>query len=366
MTLQGLIILDGPDGSGKSTLAAALKREVEYRGSSAVVHHSAPIEGSDCWEVHSQELLGYIHSAFVMNKVVIMDRQFMSESVYGTVYRGGSVYPHAVRHIDRLLHRFRALRVVCAPEPEFVIEHHARLKNERDELYEDIAEVAVRYRALWDGVVGTMDPGGEGWAMSCGVRYDGKQDYLQQLSLAGGVKDTPGWYHYDLNHEGIYLKNYVSYLLHELGQEQRSASKFTLDPVKFTHTGFAHTGSVLLVGDEVAGPNRLMLPFYANSGSSLYLARTLHKLGAEENKVVICNVNDPSGLDQVQQLIEETNFSRKVIMGRQAERTFLHAGMRFDAVVRHPQHARRFSHNDNSYENELRAAFSGYAGVKKA
>ncbi len=348
--LRGLIILDGPDCSGKSTLATAIKKRVEAHGAEAVIHHSIPIEGSDCWEVHSKELLAYIHEAFIRNKVVIMDRLFMSEAVYGAVYRGGSVYPYAVRHIDRLLHRFRALRVVCAPPVNVVIEQHSKAKKLREEMYEDISEVATRYRLLWTG----LDPKEyDGWHL------DAKKDYVQWLTLTGGVQDRPGWYHYDFSRDGdLECKHYVEYLINELVEEQKSSKRFTLDPVGLTHTGFANTGSVLLVGDKLAGPNRLSLPFYANSGSSLYLAKTLHSLQIEENKLTICNINDPSGLEQTQELIEEIDFSRVIALGRLAERALLQNCIKFDAAVRHPQHARRFSYNDNSYETELRQALS--------
>ena len=348
--LRGLIILDGPDCAGKSSLAVALKKRVEALGSTAVIHHSKPIEGSDCWEVHSQELLGYVHGAFVMNKVIIMDRLFMSEAIYGAVYRGGSVYPHAVRHIDRLLHRFRALRVVCAPPVNIVVEQHLKLKKSREELYEDISEVAIRYRLLWTG----LDPKEyDGWLL------DKKKDYCQWLTLTGGVQDRAGWYHYDFTLDGGRDGSlFADYLLDELVQEQKSALDFTLDPVRYTHTGFANTGAVLLVGDKLAGPNRLSVPFYANSGSSLYLARILHALELEESRLVICNVNDPGGAQQVSELKNSVKFMRVIALGRSAERTMLQHSLKFDAAVRHPQHARRFSHNDDSYETELHEALS--------
>jgi uracil-DNA glycosylase len=135
---------------------------------------------------------------------------------------------------------------------------------------------------------------------------------------------------------------------------------FKVDDYCFTGSVYA---DVLLVGDCLAGPNDLSVPFYANTGSSLYLAQTLQEIAADESKVAIVNVNDPTGVSTVRLLSPN---KRVIALGKEAEKTLLREKITYDAAVRHPQHARRFTHNDGSYALEMRAAFNNLAGVKRS
>lgn len=351
--MRGIIMLDGPDGAGKSTLARELVKQVERRSGQARVAHSVPKAASDCWDVHSQELLEHARWAFTdPGGVVILDRFFVTEAIYGPVYRGFSAYPHAARHLDRLLHRLGATRVLCAPPVRYVTETHGRLKHERhEEFLTSMDVIARRYLDLWHG----------GTACEVGslVEPYGAGEYVEQLCLQGGVKKRPGWRHYDVTIDGVTLPAYAAELLDSLYCTQRllDVGGRPFGDCEFTGS---QTAEVLLVGDVLAGPNDLSVPFYANSGSSLYLAKVLQGLGADEARVAVTNINDPGGPRRVKKL----GFGKRVIlMGREAEKTATLHEIKADAVVRHPQHARRFSAKDGSWVRELRAAFGGKAGV---
>lgn len=349
--MQGLIILDGPDCAGKTTLATALQARAQELGGVAPIHHLGKPPEDECWRLHSEALCRYVLEAFTEHHVVIADRHFMSEGIYGDVYRTGSEYPFASRHVDRALHRFRALRVICAPESWYVTKKLEEMKKVRHEEFHDkMDEVCNRYRALWFG------------APDKGMPLQPDRDYLQQLTDEGGVSERLGWYHYDVQQHGHDLKAFSSLLLQELADEVALVPEEMLDPHDWRFTGFPAEDSVLFVADRINAENPLNLPFFANSASSLFLAKAFHKLHLDESKVVIANIHDKGGLDTVRGL--QQMCGRTIVMGRDAERTMRTYGIAFDAAVRHPQHAARFNRFDQSYVNELEQALGGWAGAR--
>ena len=354
--LRGIILLDGPDGSGKSTLSAELARQVTQGGGTAQVIHSGLRADGDYWRGHAEVLTEAARGAFSGDSgVVILDRFFLSESIYGDVYRGASYYPTAVRHLDRLLQRFGALHVVCAPPVKYVKETHARLVTERQEDFlTSMDVVSQRYLDLWHGAA-ACEVGSFLQAYTHG-------EYTQQLCLLGGVKNRRRWYHYDVTVDGADLAGYAAQLLGQLRTEQTLTDDRAMDLAGHCFTGSA-SAAVLLVGDQLSHPTELSVPFFANDGCSLYLAETLQALAADESEVCVANVNDPGGVATVKWLAAG---KRVIALGREAEKTLTAHDIPPDAAVRHPQHARRFTSQDDSYIVELRQAFYGLAGVTKA
>ena len=352
---RGIILLDGADGSGKSTLAKVLRAQVELRGGTAAIAHYPLIEGSNCWNVQSEGLLEHLWEAFTDKpKVIIVDRFFPSEGIYGDVYREGSTMPVIARHLDRLLYRFCAARVICAPPVNYVKETHARLKTEREEAFVSSADVvAQRYLDLWHG------------ATECEVgpyfkKYT-KLEYTEQLCLQGGVKNRRGWLHYDVTRDGGDIAGYASYILAYLSIAQRQGVEELLDPALHSFTGSCNS-EVLLVSDKLAGPNKLSVPFYSSTGSSLYLAEVLQKLEVDESKVSLINANDEIFPETFKLLAPG---KKVIVMGREAEKTLVRQKLEFNAVVAHPQHARQFSSKTGAWVKQLRKAFGGLAGVKQ-
>lgn len=346
----GIIILDGPDGAGKTTLARAIMKQAEKIGYEPIYKHlSKPI---DAWGEHRDALLEYInaaHSPSGRPVLIVADRHFISEAVYGHVYRQGSEYPYAARHVDRLLHRFGALRVVCAPPVDYVTSTHEKLKQTREEMYDKGMDLVARmYHDLWHG------------SSDASADYSPMGDYVQQLIFEGGVADKCGWYHYDVTTDGKDMPAYCDELLSELKAQTGLVSMFNDASMK-NLTGWPRKQSVLLVGDKISDQDSLGVPFLSNSNSSLYLAKTLQKIHADESRVCMVNINDPLGEAAVRSAAHYCG--RIVVMGRMAEQGMEIAKVKYDARVRHPQHASRFSHRDNTYAHELREAFSGMAGT---
>lgn len=346
--MRGIIVLDGPDCAGKTTLAEELKRQVIARGSSlpkkhqfaAEVHHlSLPVKGQ-AFEEHKVALIAYIKKAWHEGKVIIADRHFLSEAIYGAHYRGGSEYPETARYMDMLLHRFKALRVICCPPVEQVVKIHAEMKQVRVEMYnKGMDRIAQRFLNLWHGDESREDVGKI-------------PDYVEQLSLAGGVKDIAGWYLYDYTKND--LKEYAAFLLDELRAEYDLMPDGIDNIDRWGFTGFPSQHAVLFVGDKMNSDNELRVPFLANSASSLYLAKTFHALNLEADKTCIANINDKGGVETVKMLSELCG--RVVVMGREAQRTMDQYGLRYDFKIDHPQYANRFNHYNNRYVEQMTLA----------
>jgi nicotinamide riboside kinase len=344
--MQGILIIDGSDCSGKSTLA---KHICDKFPNSEYVHLGKPNKGH-AWAEHKAALINAVRSKR-KGKLVVIDRHFMSEAFYGQIYRSGSEYPFATRHVDRLLYRFGALRVVACPPVDYVIETHAKLAKEREEMYQDrMGEIAQLYLDLWHGV--EQNHMTESAAATKG--------YLDQLIAMGGVSEKLGWARYDVTVDGASMDRTCDRLLSDMEGLQRALPIFYDDTDNLT--GWPRKQAVLLVGDKPSGSEGEW-PFMANHGSSLYLAKVLNELRADEARIAMVNINGKEGPTIVREA--RSIFGRIIALGKEAERKLEQARVPYNARVRHPQHASRFSHHDGSYANELREAFGGMAGVKK-
>lgn len=335
--MKGLILLDGPDCAGKTTLADALIASAEAAGHKAVRRHLGKPENGTAWQMHADALLEYIEEMNSEGVIVIADRHFLSEGVYGRCYRSGSEYPHAMRFMDMLFNRFIGLKVICCPPVETVVETHKKMLEERYEEYSDgMDKVAKAYQDIWHSRVAQSNLPGD--------------DYTQQLAALGGVQDKPLWYHYDYTVDNV--DQFACHLLDELKIEGEIRPYF-----EWNYTGTPSQNSVLLVGDKMEEKNALGIPFFSNTGSSAFLAKTLHKLMLPAEQICMVNINDPNGPDAVSALSHVCG--RIVVLGREAERTMTEYGFKFDAYVRHPKHAGRFNHADDTYAQELAAAIGG-------
>lgn len=337
--MRGLILLDGPDCAGKTTLAKALEAEVKAQGGNAEIHHLGMPEPGKCWELHSEALLQYITDMIQGDMVIIADRHFLSEGVYANVYRKGSEYPFTMRYMDMLFDRYRGLKVICCPPVDDVVRVHADMKKIRREEYDSgMDKVARRFERIWhDEVNRNLAPG---------------REYTEQLMLSGGVVDKPLWYHYDYTKHNT--SQYAKELLKDLKDEQWYYGDDVLD---MCFTGTPGPLSTLLVGDKMSQVNDLGIPFFANTDSSLFLAKSLHKLMIHAERLCIANINEPEGVATVRYLAGRCNHV--IALGRRAEHTLQMHDINYNAYVRHPQHARRFNHNDDSYTAELAHAFRG-------
>lgn len=85
MTAKPIYILEGPDGAGKSTLAAKLATAL---GGAIIAHHGPYLNLGG--HALAQTYLDSMLPALMGEQAVILDRSWISEQVYGEVYRKGS------------------------------------------------------------------------------------------------------------------------------------------------------------------------------------------------------------------------------------------------------------------------------------
>lgn len=144
----GIIILEGPDGCGKTTLAEHLieKFNVEY------IHLTW---SEDLEKVMDEYQIEALDAAKELSKekLVIIDRHWLSEVVYSNVYRNGSQWNGLHQSLMYIINEAKAINVVCFPEN--INDYHAhyeQLKTEREEMYDNTLDVYAMYCALWNGV----------------------------------------------------------------------------------------------------------------------------------------------------------------------------------------------------------------------
>lgn len=145
-----IVILEGPDGVGKSTLAKAI---VDY-------HHGK------CYYVHAHyrwaHQMHLYHGAILRRALrkyhagmpVVIDRLWISELIYGAIYRDGN-YSHDYFHlIDQFCRAAKIMTVFCLPyDFDSYFDRYWQLKQERYEMYEldeRFKQIAYAYVNLYN------------------------------------------------------------------------------------------------------------------------------------------------------------------------------------------------------------------------
>lgn len=136
---KGIIILEGADCSGKTTLATVIRSLGEHE----YVHCGI---SDEVWKLHS----GVVGRAGPLSadKLVIIDRLWLSEQVYGQAYRSGPAYDFGARFLDRLLTAAGAITVLCVPENtgrQKAIHQQRRSKGD-----EAFADAGPSIQLYWD------------------------------------------------------------------------------------------------------------------------------------------------------------------------------------------------------------------------
>lgn len=337
----GVIILEGADASGKTTLARYLCMHYGAR-----YLHNGPYR--DCWRWH----LGCFRRAerlALAGELVVVDRHWVSEMIYGNIYRGGAQYPVAARCLDRLWLRLGALNVLCVPSvAQAQIRRHTRLRAARDEYASDIRLVVDRYRQL-AGYPAAM-PGNQ------------DSDYL------GILKDPllrrTDWHHYDLDQHGADLKHWCEQALELMPRWQ---------PLRLLSTNYAgnHVAvsghRALIVGERLSPQTnqRYAYPFIdreEHASPATYLNQALHYAEIDEGRLRWVDALDPDGAEAINLLLEVRDAlrtgARVVCLGDIAAdkidrltQDFIH--------LNHPHFEYRFNHQNppRDYAGQLKEIF---------
>lgn len=353
---RGIILLEGPDCSGKTTLARHL---VEHHGARYI--HCR--RDRNIWRLQTAALR--LAAEWAQTQLVVLDRHWISECIYGRVFRGGSAFPHSARSMHRMLERFGTLTVLCLPPVEWVVERHAERHARGGEDFPSVREVATRYHDLAYGSIIRPTDG----------------DYVEELSARGGCVNG-GWTGtgtsgreaftlYDASR--VIAQRYpkaatereARRLLNLLDKRVAGIRPFFYSTVlsnlagRVAYLGGQREPLTVLIGDRVSDPRcAVTWPFYANSGSSEYLNKQLQLAGIPESRVALVNGWDPGGavtLAAIRKMRPETRF---VALGERAAQS-QGTDFKLYAKIRHPQHAYRFTYHDDSYRKELADAILG-------
>ncbi len=134
-----ITIFEGPDGGGKSTAARVFATATD-----AHYVHFGPLKGI---RRHLGRLfVEAMTPALLGIRDVVMDRSWLSEYPYGTVYRNGRdrLGPVACRMLERLALRCGAVVVYCLPAWPIVQQNFNRRRQ--DEYLQDVPSLKAVYR----------------------------------------------------------------------------------------------------------------------------------------------------------------------------------------------------------------------------
>lgn len=182
-----MIVVEGPDGAGKSTLVSALDRALWKAGRGCVLtcHKASPRRPA--LEEYAHDLAFYRPGS---DLDLVLDRSWVSEDVYGPLWRGQPLPPFVRLYLDAWAQARGAVWVVLdAPDHELV----RRVTEHRgDDLVTEAEEVRVLaslYRELqptpsaaWNRVT-TVDEGG--WTEAI-IEMAARAD-----DITAGLRDHP-------------------------------------------------------------------------------------------------------------------------------------------------------------------------------
>jgi len=131
--MKGIIVLDGPDGVGKTTLAEAFKLLYNAK----IIHSSwTPELEIHMDKFHIDQVTKAIYHSQTENRIVILDRLWLSDLCYSEVYRKGTNFKGYHNKICDMLENINALNVVCLPSDRIKYkEHFYGLVKKRNEMF---------------------------------------------------------------------------------------------------------------------------------------------------------------------------------------------------------------------------------------
>jgi thymidylate kinase len=295
-----LIIFEGPDCAGKTTLMREFKNSML---DTTEVHHGPypRLSAAHLPRYYVDGMMPLLHQYENM----LMDRSWLSEAIYGAVFRGGvnRIGTEARRHLERIAMRHGAVVVLCLPPWEKVKEQWLKRKNADSE-----AEYLDKIEQLEQV-------------------YKGYAELRTELPVV----------RYD-------------YTLHgnQLTQLKDEVARAAMRLHKTVGTVGNLDAKVILVGDKPSDHTdqdvMMQWPFcsFSTKGSSRWLTSLLDDHGIRESDLLW--VNASSGLYQIKDL-----YARTVIALGQTASQSLQGPQIPHLVVKHPQAHKRF-HSSEPYE----------------
>jgi hypothetical protein len=147
MKRHPIIIIDGPDACGKTTWARAYCDRYNGRYIHLTLREKM---------LEHQAVSLHMACKWSADRPVVIDRHWISEQIYGGVYRGGTQIAQQALNLDELIVDVIGAVYVIAilQNPRTMAHAHAEMSMIRDEMYvpdQRTLEVANGYYDLWHG-----------------------------------------------------------------------------------------------------------------------------------------------------------------------------------------------------------------------
>ena len=326
MKHRGIILLEGADCSGKTALAQHLVDRYDARYLHCRVF-------TNTWKGHVAMVR--LALRWADEGLVVIDRLWIAELVYGQVYRGGPSYDLGARCLDRVLQRAGTVTVLCVPsDQETQRKRHGVSVDLDTKAYQQVSEAIALYADLRYGNVARP---GDGYLGQL-TRY---ADYACRIDV--GV--------YDLDQHGDQLSSFGKRLLRQLGLLRENQYAAALLSGNQNFTGNTAMARSLVIGDSPSPAGSKLSergprwPFCWNDSSSAatWLNRALHAFGHNETTTVFTNSYDKEG--QLSELLER-RWVNVVTLGTKAADRVKKLGFSPTSELEHPQHHRRFHHDE--------------------
>lgn len=314
---KGLLLLEGSDGTGKTTLA---QHFVERYGAHYL--HLTYRFPNRMWTYHAAAL----HRACKLSqdRLVVLDRQWVSEGIYANVYRGGSRWHHGGRMFDRVIQKHAGIYIFClAIDLGTYSERYEKLKTQRFEMYENTVDVARQYNALFNG---------HEWD----IKYPG---YVYDCARWQPFSERRDAFGYAIEIEGQDKELFGETVLERLYERRSTQYRRALSLDDYNFLGHSAKARYVVIGDRINKTNRVIdYPWYAHKNSSLFLCEVWSKLGLRETDFVYTNANDFNGMTHMYEMIKEGKTP--IALGSEALKLAPH---REDLIyIPHPSYGRRF------------------------
>lgn len=328
--MKGLIVIEGGDGAGKSTLARAILEKTKGRSLHLSIH-------ANIWKWHLVALRRAVRLAD--EAVVVVDRHWPSEAVYGQVFRGTLGYEVGARVLDRVLLGRGAISVMCVPtDLEGQLRRHGARHAAGGEHFpaRGMERVVAAYADAWHGNLAASGFG-----------------YLGQITRFGGYRERPDAIRYDVDEvwgDPKKLDSAVRVILRRLSEQRLRSWQPALKSERYNFSGFLGSAKYLFVGEQVSPktkPGWPKWPFSWSDGPSAatYLNRALHEIQFDEAHGVWTNAFE----DDYHLTVALSKPELRVIaLGKLAVKLLKLNGITPHREVPHPGYWRRFHHHDFS------------------
>ena len=336
----GLIVLEGHDGSGKSYLASKICERFN-----AVYLHQKYKFKNKIFTYHTARLWKAIKLS--QERLVVLDRLWLSETIYSAIYRQNGSWPLEGRMMDRVLLKHCAMNVICFDDPHVAKQRHEKLVGERDELFKDRMDEVAQYYAdyHYGSTYSSPRPG---------------VNYADAICNAGGACKRIDHAYYSRDLQGKTpekLDEFVHAVARQIDKIKLDQYVPALNPYDHNFLGHLGLATHLIVGD-IANPKskKLSWPFYDYGHSSLFLTEALHRINFDETTALWTNAHGHP--KHVEAIVALRPSIKVVALGHKASGTLARLGVNHQAVA-HPQWVKRFlSHDRQSYATELKQALT--------